>query len=86
MTTADTLLFLGLLALGFWLEELRLLLMAGVAGVAAGLSAAALAPSPWVGIAVLGIGVYLIISAIRSIRAAKRSQLDEPASDRMERP
>jgi membrane protein implicated in regulation of membrane protease activity len=84
MTTADTLLFLGLLALAYWLEEARLLLMAGVAGIAAGLSAAALAPSPWVGIAVMSMGVYLVISAIRAMRAAKRSQVGQAASTKKE--
>ena len=74
MTTADTMLFLGLLALAYWLEEPRLQAMAGVSGVAAGLSAAALAPSPWVGLAVLGMGIYLLARAVQSLRTARRDR------------
>ena len=59
MSTADTILFLGLVALAYWTEEPRLQLMAGVVGIMAGLTAASLAPSPFVGVAVLGTGVYL---------------------------
>lgn len=84
MTTSDTLLFLGLLALAFWLDEARLLLMAGITGVAAGLSAVVLAPSPWVGIAVMGMGVYLLISAIRTITAARRARMEGTRSGREE--
>lgn len=74
MSTPDTLLFLGLLALAYWLKEPRLQVMAGTAGVAAGLNAAALAPAPWVGLAVLGMGAYQLVAAIRSIRAARRAR------------
>ena len=74
MTTADTMLFLGLLALAYWLEEPRLQAMAGVSGMAAGLSAAALAPSPWVGLAVLGMGIYLLARAVQSLRTARRDR------------
>jgi hypothetical protein len=76
MNTADTLLFLGLLALAYWLGEARLQAMAGVAGIAAGISAAALAPSPWVGLVVTGIGIYLLVSAVRAIRVARRAGED----------
>lgn len=74
MSTPDTLLFLGLLALAYWLKESRLQVMAGAAGVAAGLSAAALAPAPWVGLAVLGMGAYQLVAAVRSIRAGRRAR------------
>ena len=72
MSTADTILFLGLVALAYWTEEPRLQLMAGVVGIMAGLTAASLAPSPFVGVAVLGTGVYLVIAAVRTLRAARR--------------
>jgi len=73
MSTPDTLLFLGLLALAYWLKDTRLQVMAGTAGVAAGLSAAALAPAPWVGLAVLGMGAYQLVVTIRAIRARRRA-------------
>ena len=72
MSTADTILFLGLVALAYRTEEPRLQLMAGVVGIMAGLTAASLAPSPFVGVAVLGTGVYLVIAAVRTLRAARR--------------
>jgi hypothetical protein len=85
MTIADTLLFLGLVALAYWLEEARLQLMAGVTGIAAGLTAAALAPSPWVGVATIGMGVYLVISAVRTMRAALRAGPEKAHADGEER-
>ena len=77
MSTADTILFLGLVALAYWTEEPRLQLMAGVVGIMAGLTAASLAPSPFVGVAVLGTGVYLVIAAIRTLRAARRRRKEQ---------
>ncbi len=77
MSTADTILFLGLVALAYWTEEPRLQLMAGVVGIMAGLTAASLAPSPFVGVAVLGTGVYLVIAAVRTLRAARRRRKEQ---------
>ncbi len=77
MSTADTILFLGLVALAYWTEEPRLQLMAGVVGIMAGLTAASLAPSPFVGVAVLGTGVYLVIAAIRTLRASRRRRKEQ---------
>ena len=77
MSTADTILFLGLVALAYWLEEVRLQAMAGGVGMAAGLTAMALAPSPWVGLTVLIAGIYLVAAAIRAGRAAGSSKEDE---------
>ena len=77
MSTADTVLFLGLVALAYWTEEPRLQLMAGVVGIMAGLTAASLAPSPFVGVAVLGTGVYLVIAAVRTLRAARRRRKEQ---------
>ena len=77
MSTADTILFLGLVALAYWIEEPRLQLMAGVVGIMAGLTAASLAPSPFVGVAVLGTGVYLVIAAVRTLRAARRRRKEQ---------
>ena len=77
MSTADTILFLGLVALAYWTEEPRLQLMAGVVGIMAGLTAASLAPSPFVGVAVLGTGVYLVIVAVRTLRAARRRRKEQ---------
>ena len=77
MSTADTILFLGLVALAYWTEEPRLQLMAGVVGIMAGLTAAFLAPSPFVGVAVLGTGVYLVIAAVRTLRAARRRRKEQ---------
>ena len=77
MSTADTILFLGLVALAYWTEEPRLQLMAGVVGIMAGLTAASLAPSPFVGVAVLGAGVYLVIAAVRTLRAARRRRKEQ---------
>ena len=71
MSTADTILFLGLVALAYWTEEPRLQLIAGVVGIMAGLTAASLAPSPFVGVTVLGTGIYLLVAAIRTLRAAR---------------
>ncbi len=77
MSTADTILFLGLVALAYWTEEPRLQLMAGVVGIMAGLTAASLAPSPFVGVAVLGTGVYLVIAAVRTLRASRRRRKEQ---------
>ena len=77
MSTADSILFLGLVALAYWTEEPRLQLMAGVVGIMAGLTAASLAPSPFVGVAVLGTGVYLVIAAVRTLRAARRRRKEQ---------
>ena len=77
MSTADTILFLGLVALAYWTDEPRLQLMAGVVGIMAGLTAASLAPSPFVGVAVLGTGVYLVIAAVRTLRAARRRRKEQ---------
>ena len=77
MSTADTILFLGLVALAYWTEEPRLQLMAGVVGIMAGLTAASLAPSPFVGVAVLGTGIYLVIAAIRTLRASRRRRKEQ---------
>ena len=77
MSTADTILFLGLVALAYWTEEPRLQLMAGVVEIMAGLTAASLAPSPFVGVAVLGTGVYLVIAAVRTLRAARRRRKEQ---------
>ena len=77
MSTADTILFLGLVALAYWTEEPRLQLMAGVVGIMAGLTAASLAPSPFVGVAVLGTGVYLVIAAVRTLRTARRRRKEQ---------
>ena len=77
MSTADTILFLGLVALAYWTEEPRLQLMAGVVGIMAGLTAASLAPSLFVGVAVLGTGVYLVIAAVRTLRAARRRRKEQ---------
>ena len=77
MSTADTILFLGLVAMAYWTEEPRLQLMAGVVGIMAGLTAASLAPSPFVGVAVLGTGVYLVIAAVRTLRAARRRRKEQ---------
>ena len=77
MSTADTILFLGLVALAYWTEEPRLQLMAGVVGIMAGLTAASLAPSPFVGVAVLGTGVYLVIAAVRTLRVARRRRKEQ---------
>ena len=77
MSTADTILFLGLVALAYWTEDPRLQLMAGVVGIMAGLTAASLAPSPFVGVAVLGTGVYLVIAAVRTLRAARRRRKEQ---------
>ena len=76
MNTADTILFLGLVALAYWLEETRLQAVAGAVGIAAGLSAVALAPSPWVGLTVLITGIYMVVVAVRAARAARRSRED----------
>ena len=51
--------------------------MAGGVGMAAGLTAMALAPSPWVGLTVLIAGIYLVAAAIRAARAAGSSREDE---------
>ena len=77
MSTADTILFLGLVALAYWTEEPRLQLMAGVVGIMAGLTAASLAPSPFVGVAVLGTGVYLVIAAVRTLRSSRRRRKEQ---------
>ena len=77
MSTADTILFLGLVALAYWTEEPRLQLMAGVVGIMAGLTAASLAPSPFVGVAALGTGVYLVIAAVRTLRAGRRRRKEQ---------
>ena len=70
------------MALAYWLEEVRLQAMAGGVGMAAGLTAMALAPlalapSPWVGLTVLIAGIYLVAAAIRAARAAGSSREDE---------
>ena len=43
----------------------------------AGLTAASLAPSPFVSVAVLGTGVYLVIAAVRTLRASRRRRKEQ---------
>ena len=77
MTIAGTILFFGLVALAHWLEDLRLHMMAGLIGLAAGLAAMELAPAPWVGLMVFGIGVQQVVFVVRTMWTARRHWEDE---------
>ena len=77
MSTADTILFLGLVGLAYWWGELRLQAMAGAVGIATGLTAMALAPAPWVGLTTFVTGIYLVIAAIRAAWASRTGREDE---------
>ena len=86
MTLPDTLLFLGLFALAVWRNDQRIMMMAGVIGVVAGLSSAwnasSLSPihSHWVGLVVALIGLYLVVRGVRPLRAEREERGDQSGS------
>ena len=77
MTLPDTLLFLGPFALAVWRNDQRIMMMAGVIGIVAGLSSAwnasSLSPihSHWVGLVVALIGLYLVVRGVRLLRVPR---------------